>query len=299
MRYRSFPKAKDLSVSEISYGCMSLDLDQKLASKLLHKAVDLGVNYFDTADLYQQGENEKMVGTALKDRRDQIVLATKVGNQLNSDGKSWTWNPTKTYILEAVESSLKRLQTDYIDLYQLHGGTVADPIDETVEAFEILKTQGKIRHYGISSIRPNLIREYIKRSDIMSVMLQYSLLDRRPEEKVLSQLNNEGIGVMVRGAMAKGLLLKNSLSNYLDYNSQSIDLLKDKVFIASNEERSIIQTMLKWVLHHPAVTTVVAGIRNEAQLDEVIATIDAPDLDDEMYQMLSEVLAPNLYQQHR
>lgn len=91
-------------------------------------------------------------------------------------------DPSKAYIKEAVKHSLRRLQTDYIDVYQLHGGTIDDPIDETIEAFEELQQEGVIRYYGISSMRPNVIREYVKRSRIVSVMMPYSLLDRRAEE---------------------------------------------------------------------------------------------------------------------
>jgi aryl-alcohol dehydrogenase-like predicted oxidoreductase len=87
----------------------------------------------------------------------KVIIATKVGNQWRADGSGWDWNPNKDYIISAVEQSLKRLQTDYIDLYQLHGGTMEDPIDETIEAFEQLQKQGKIRYYGISSIRPTVI----------------------------------------------------------------------------------------------------------------------------------------------
>jgi aryl-alcohol dehydrogenase-like predicted oxidoreductase len=164
--------------------------------------VDLGINYFDTADIYDQGENEITVGRALRDSRSKLFIATKVGNQPRPDGTGWDWNPHKEHILGAAEASLKRLQTDYIDLYQLHGGTLDDPIDETIEAFELLKEQGKIRAYGISSIRPNVIREYVARSNMVSVMMQYSLLDRRPEESCLELLREIGIGVLVRGAVA-------------------------------------------------------------------------------------------------
>ena len=114
------------------------------------------LNYFDTADLYNDGENEQIIGSLLKSNRSKIVLATKVGNVRQADG-STKWDASKHHILMAVEASLKRLQTDYIDLYQLHGGMIEDNIDETIEAFELLKSQGKIRFYGISSIRPNVI----------------------------------------------------------------------------------------------------------------------------------------------
>src|SRR5215216_5035972 len=206
MQYYQLGKSS-LQVSRIGFGCMSLKKDGASAEKILQHALELGINYFDTADLYDKGENEVILAKALKEKRNNIVLATKAGNVWRKDGTGWDWNPKKEYILGAVEGSLKRLQTDYIDLYQLHGGTIDDPIDETIEAFELLKQQGKIRHYGISSIRPNVIREYVKRSNIVSVMMQYSLLDRRPEETCLPLLQQHGIAVVTRGSVAQGLLV--------------------------------------------------------------------------------------------
>ena len=163
MEYKTLGKSA-LNISRIGFGCMSLQLDNNDNEKLIHQAVELGINYFDTADLYDKGLNEELIGKALKHKRSQSIIATKVGNQWKQDGSGWVWNASKQYILQAVEESLQRLQTDYIDLYQLHGGTLDDNIDETIEAFELLQQQGKIRYYGISSIRPNVIREYVKRS---------------------------------------------------------------------------------------------------------------------------------------
>ena len=156
MEYRMLGKST-LAVSRIGFGCMSLHEAAADNNRLLQAAVEKGINFFDTADLYAQGNNEITVGKALKEKRKQLIIATKVGNQLKKDGSGWTWNPRKAYITDAVNSSLRRLQTDYIDLYQLHGGTIEDNIDETIEAFSILQQQGKIRFYGISSIRPNVI----------------------------------------------------------------------------------------------------------------------------------------------
>lgn len=178
---------------------MSLRNDHNENTRIIHHAIDLGINFFDTADLYDKGTNEISLGKALKGKREQVMLATKVGNQWRANGSGWDWNPRKEYILQAIDKSLERLQTDHIDLYQLHGGTIEDPMDETIEAFELLQQQGKIRYYGISSIRPNVIREYIKRSSISSVMMQYSLLDRRPEETCLDLLK-EKILVCFRAA---------------------------------------------------------------------------------------------------
>src|SRR5215831_1932826 len=189
-----------LYISEIGFGCMSLGEDHATNELLIHKALAAGINYFDTADLYQKGFNEISVGKALAGKRDQVIIASKVGNQWRPDGSGWDWNPHKDYILKTAEESLKRLETDYVDLYQLHGGTIDDPIDETIEAFELLQKQGKIRYYGISSIRPNVIREYVKRSHIVSVMMQYSLLDRRPEETCLELLRQNHVSVLARGS---------------------------------------------------------------------------------------------------
>src|ERR1700676_138504 len=155
MEYRILGKS-DLKISRLGFGGMSLDPKDPHAESILLNAMDGGINYFDTADMYHQGLNEAMIGRAFREKRNQVVLATKVGNQWRADGSGWDWNPSKQYILSAIDQSLQRLQTDHIDLYQLHGGTIEDPIDDIIEAFELLRAAGKIRYYGISSIRPNV-----------------------------------------------------------------------------------------------------------------------------------------------
>jgi len=238
----------DLEVGELGFGCMSLGLDHKHNASLLHYAVEHGINYFDTADLYDQGENEITVGKAFKGMRQDVIIATKVGNEWREDGSDWDWNPAKGYIKQAIFKSLKRLQTDYIDLYQLHGGTIDDPIDETIEAFEELKAEGWIRHYGISSIRPNVIREYVQKSNIVSNMMQYSLLDRRPEEEILTLLEENNISVVVRGAVAKGLLIDKEPANYLDYSKEEIASLQKELAALKTESRGLSQVAVSYVL---------------------------------------------------
>ena len=151
----------DLQISRIGFGCMSLSPDKEAESiEMIHRAIETGINYFDTAGLYNKGMNEMLVGKALKTKREKIIVASKGGNQWRDDGSGWNWNPRKEYILKAVDESLRRLQMNHIDLYQLHGGTIDDRIDDVIEAFELLQQQGKIRYYGISSIRPNVIGKY-------------------------------------------------------------------------------------------------------------------------------------------
>ena len=289
-----------LHISRIGLGCMSLDPERESNGiKIIHRAIELGVNYFDTADLYNKGLNEILVGKALQSKRKEIVLATKVGNQLRADGSGWDWNPRKEYIIKAVEDSLHRLQTDYIDLYQLHGGTIEDPIDETIEAFEHLKQSGKILQYGISSIRPNVIREYVKRSSIVSVMMQYSLLDRRPEESVLTLLKENNIGVLVRGSLAQGLLAGKAPKDYLGHTTAGVKKASEAVINYVAKDRTTIQTALRYILQHPAVTASVVGVSNLEQLEEVAGTMNSPALQAEEIKILQETIPANKYAEHR
>ena len=287
-----------LKVSGIGFGCMSLPEDEKSAIPVLHKAIELGINYLDTADIYNDGINELIIGKAIKGKRDNVVLASKAGNVRRPDG-GLDWNPTKQHILSSIEGSLKRLQTDRIDLYQLHGGTIQDNIDETIEAFELLKQQGKIRYYGISSIRPNVIKEYIKKSSIVSVMTQYSLLDRRPEEVTLELLHQNNIGVLVRGSVAQGLLINKVAKPYLDFSVEDVARMARVVNELSGKERTATQTAIKYVLHQKAVTSAVVGMRTMEQVEEAVNAVNVADLTTSELEMLKNILRPNIYKAHR
>jgi aryl-alcohol dehydrogenase-like predicted oxidoreductase len=288
--------SSDLQISAIGFGCMSLGDEEASASGLIHRALELGVNYFDTADLYDHGLNESMLGRILEGKRDRVVLATKVGNQLRPGGSGWDWNPRKEYIIGAVEESLTRLRTDRIDLYQLHGGTMDDPFDETIGAFELLQKQGKIRHYGISSIRPAVISEYSRRSGIVSVMLQYSLLDRRSEEGCLSALENKGIGVLARGSVAKGLLAGKPAVAYLNYSVEEVERAARAVAAVSGPLRSKAQTALQFVLSNPGIKSAIVGLRTIGQLEDAVKALEAPWLTADERRVLEESIPINFYQ---
>ncbi|GAB2537527.1 aldo/keto reductase [Rufibacter soli] len=298
MNYKPLGKS-DLAVSEVSFGCMSLQGEEKEQTRLLHRAQAGGINFFDTADLYEQGRNEEVLGKAFKGKRDQVILATKVGNQWRPDGSGWDWTPSKAYILKAVEKSLQRLQTSYLDLYQLHGGTLEDPIEEIIEAFELLKEQGKIRHYGISSIRPNVIREYVKRSHLVSVMMQYSLQDRRPEEQVLELLAQQNISVLARGALAQGLLLGKAPKPYLGHSMEEVSRAAEAVKEVAGGNPSSTGVTVRYVLQAPAVATAVLGLRTEAQLNQALAATEALDLTKDQISLLQQAVPRIVYEQHR
>lgn len=294
----------DLMVSEIGLGCMSLGTDATHAEKIIDAALEAGINYFDTADLYDFGVNEEIVGKALKKVRDQVLLATKVGNRWTEQKDSWSWDPSKGYIKEAVKQSLKKLSTDYIDLYQLHGGTLDDPIDETIEAFEELREEGFIRYYGISSIRPNVIREYVNRANIVSNMMQYSILDRRPEEEALPLLHKNKLSVVTRGSLAKGLLTEKALaklsgSGYLDYTAEELKelivALKDKVA----KGRPLTEIALRYNLAHPAVASVIVGASSVEQLKANVKAVNSKPLTEEEVSLIQSLSKANTYKEHR
>lgn len=288
-----------IPVSRIAFGCMSLQGSETENISLLHEALDGGINFFDTADLYDKGANEASLGKAFKGKRDQVVIATKVGNQWRTDGSGWDWNPTKPYILASVEGSLRRLQTDYIDLYQLHGGTIKDNTAETIEAFEQLKSEGKIRHYGISSIRPNVVRRWVAQSNMATEMVQYSLLDRRPEEEILPLVQEKNIGVLVRGAVAQGLLLGKPAKPYLEHDAATVEAVAKAVEALDVPNHTAATKAIQWVLANKAVTTAVIGIRTKQQLADALYALQQQPLPEEAIAQLNAAAPVSKYQDHR
>lgn len=298
MEYQFLGKS-DLRISRIGFGCMSLKPDQKDFNDIIDAAIDKGINYFDTADLYDKGLNETLLGKAFKGKRDKVIIASKAGNQWRADGSGWDWNPRKEYILQCANESLKRLQTDYLDLFQLHGGTMEDNIDESIEAFEILLQQGKIRYYGLSSIRPNIIREHIQHGKLVSVMTQYSLLDRRPEEATLNLLKENNIGVVTRGTVALGLLIDKKAKPYLNWSEEEVHHAKEIVQKITTDKRGASQIAIRYVLQHPAVTSAIIGMHTLQQLEEAVKTIELPQLSESEMDFLKKNIPPNFYQEHR
>lgn len=262
-----------IEVSELGLGCMSLGTDYNEAEPIIERAVEHGITYFDTADIYDKGINEAIVGKALKkyQDRDDIVIGTKVGNHLAEDGSTF-WDPSKTYIKEAVKDSLKRLGLNHLDLYQLHGGTIDDPLDETISAFDELKQEGLIRAYGISSIRPNVIDYYLKHSDIETLMSQFNLIDNRPEA-LLDDIHAQKVKVLARGPVFKGLLTSNSnqalddkfAEGIFDYSYQE---LGETIASIKEIESNLTGLTFNYLTSHDALGSIIVGASSVDQLDE-------------------------------
>ncbi|MDH8740140.1 aldo/keto reductase [Staphylococcus epidermidis] len=262
-----------IEISELGLGCMSLGTDYKKAQPIIESAIDNGITYFDTADIYDQGVNEEIVGKALKkyQNRDDIVIGTKVGNRLTDDGHM-TWDPSKKHIKESVKGSLKRLGLNHLDLYQLHGGTIDDPLDETISAFDELKQEGYIRAYGISSIRPNVIDYYLKNSQIETLMSQFNLIDNRPES-LINDVHDKQVKILARGPVFKGLLTSKSVdvidekfkNGVLDYTQ---DELGSAIASIKELESNLTALSFKYLTSHDAMGSIIVGASSVEQLEE-------------------------------
>lgn len=262
-----------IEISELGLGCMSLGTDYKKAQPIIESAIDNGITYFDTADIYDQGVNEEIVGKALKkyQNRDDIVIGTKVGNRLTDDGHM-TWDPSKKHIKESVKGSLKRLGLNHLDLYQLHGGTIDDPLDETISAFDELKQEGYIRAYGISSIRPNVIDYYLENSQIETLMSQFNLIDNRPES-LINDVHDKQVKILARGPVFKGLLTSKSVdvidekfkNGVLDYTQ---DELGSTIASIKELESNLTALSFKYLTSHDAMGSIIVGASSVEQLEE-------------------------------
>jgi len=298
MRKRKIGQS-DLTVSQLGLGAMSFKTKED-AINIIRTAIEKGINFIDTADLYGYGDNETWVGEAIQPYRDDVIIATKVGNRWERGKTGWTWDPSKAYIKEAVKASLKRLKLEYIDLYQLHGGTIDDPIEETIEAFEELKKEGLIRYYGISSIRPNVIKKYLSLSNIVSIMMPYSLLDRRAEE-LFPLIKSKQVSVIVRGPLAQGALTeayakKIPSDGVLNYSQAEVFQLIEKL---KSMDRSITELALQFAIHDPVVATAIPGA---SSLKQLLANLDAglkPPLAEEEIQRLKFWTKEAIFENHR
>ena len=299
MKKREIGKS-GIFVSEIGLGCMSLPTEVEDSNNIIDAALEAGITYFDTADLYDGGKNEEILGQVLKNKRDQIILATKAGNKLDESGENWTWDSSKQHIMDAIKKSLQRLKTDYIDLYQLHGGTMDDNVFETIDAFESLKREGVIRQYGISSIRPTVIKRFIENSSAISVMMQFNLLDRRPEEW-FPMIQANGASVITRGTIAKGFLTDEGIQRskkadgFVDYNAEE---LRQVIQDLNDHTTDMHAAAIAFALQNQTVASALVGPRTIDQLLDTILAYEAGFPSDKLNE-LAPLVKTSTYKEHR
>ncbi|MBP1934569.1 aldo/keto reductase [Ammoniphilus resinae] len=292
-----------LKVSEISLGTMSFGrwIDEKASIDLIDIAIENGINSIDTADVYgrgqdngvfsQLGEAESIVGKALKGRRDQVVLATKVCNRMGQGINEEGLN--RRHILKSIEDSLKRLQTDYIDIYYAHRFDPNTPLEETLRTFEDLVRQGKVRYIACSNFqswqvaKSHGISVKLELERFEAVQPQYSLLVRDIEKELIPFCQSEQVGVIVYSPLARGMLSGKyqTPDRFPDHSrakageERLLDLLKQEANfekvrqlqeIANQLGIPLAQMALAWILHQPAVTSAIIGATKKNQLESII-----------------------------
>lgn len=294
-----------INLSEFSLGCMNLPLgDSAETERIIGTALEAGITHFDTADLYQFGENEKVVGEALRKFRvdHSFTIGTKAGNEFDAASQEKIgWNPSASHIKEAIKQSLLRLGVEEIDLYQLHGGTIEDNKDETIGAFEDLKQEGLIRSYGISSIRPNVINYYMKHSSISTLMMQFNPIDNRPLE-ILEDLNSN-VAVLARGPVMKGLLSSSADKVLEDKFSDGVmeyshSELRETIHALRDIHSDLTALSYAFLRHHNAV--IVNGVSSLSQLESNIDSYNRmPELSKQEIDKLMAAVKLMKYEAHR
>ena len=311
MQYRTLGRT-GIKVSPYCLGAMMFGAagnpDHDEAIRIVHKALDAGINFIDTADAYSRGESEEIVGKALKGRRDTIVLATKahipMGEDPNQQGNSRRW------LVREVEASLRRLQTDHIDLYMVHRPAPDTDIEETLSALTDLMRAGKVRAIGSSTfpvseiIEAQWVAERRGLARFRTEQPPYSILDRGIEREVLPVCERYGMGAMVWSPLSKGLLtgryrkgqpLPDSLRvKYMPRqmsDERSLDAVEQLIPLAEEAGLSLTHMAMAFVMAHPGVTSAILGPRTMQHLDDLLAGADIR-LSDEVLDRIDAIVPP-------
>jgi aryl-alcohol dehydrogenase-like predicted oxidoreductase len=311
-----------LQVSRLCLGTMTfgLQIDEPTSVAILDKAADAGITFLDTADVYPlggdlstAGRTEEIVGRWMKGKRDDYIVATKCFGPMGT--KRWDMGNSRRHIMDAIDASLRRLQTDFVDLYQLHFDDPGVPLDETLGALDDLVRAGKVRYIGCSNFLAYRLARALGRSEVnrlarfVSVQPRYNLLFREFERELFPLCLDEGVAVIPYNPIAGGMLsgkhdrtkapdegtrfaLGNAAQTYQDryWHDNVFDTVDELVKIASDAGIPLPTLAVAWTLRHPAITSPIIGASRPEQLDATIAAVDTK-LDDDLVNRLNEVTA--------
>jgi aryl-alcohol dehydrogenase (NADP+) len=303
-----------LKVSKLCLGCMTYGakterwrwaLDEAESRPFIKHALDLGINFFDTANVYTEGAGEEVLGRALKDfaKRDEVVIATKVFGQMgkgpNDVGLS------RKHIMAQIDASLKRLGTDYVDLYQIHRWDASTPIEETLTALHDIVKAGKARYIGASSMAAWQFSKALYLADslglvrFVSMQPQYNLIYREEEREMLPLCTDQGIGVIPWSPLARGFLAANrskqgdvtsraqtdAFAKHLYYREDDFTIVDKLTQVASERSSTNIKVALAWLLSKSVVTAPIIGATKLSHLDDAVDALTVKLSDDEIKQL--------------
>ncbi len=325
MKYKNLGNT-GLLVSELCLGTMTFGgkgywtnigaLEQDIVNQIIKRSIDAGINFIDTANVYSEGLSESMTGKAIKDlglKREDLVIATKVRGRMdpgpNGSGL------TRKHILAQVEDSLKRLQIEYIDLYQIHGVDPLTPLEETLSALDSLVQSGKVRYIGVSNhpawkiMKANGISENKGLARFQSLQAYYTIAGRDLEREIVPLLHDQKMGLMVWSPLAGGFLSgKYRRDGNEDGNGRRVNfdfppVDKERAFdvidaidpIAKSKNVSIAQVALAWLLHQKVVTSVIIGAKKIEQLEDNLKSIDVQLTTDELVKLNEVSVLPAEY----